>query len=174
MNRWISTMSCRLGHTRKYANSFRRPLRVSGPNICSSQRPLGYLFSLLSPSGWTTAICSWKVFYPSRLVQNTAAWLIIRPLPVWDFKILMLAYKGKKNGPAHTYLQFPIKLHDPLSLKTQWRISSRLSVLSPRWWNELPLAVFPRVTGCRVFLSFFLCQINSQTISDIICGINTP
>ncbi|KAI4879900.1 hypothetical protein NFI96_016065, partial [Prochilodus magdalenae] len=71
------------------------------------------------------------------------------------FKTLMLAYKAK-NGPAPPYLMAMVKsravpraLHasstarlEPPSLRTHGRQASRLlSVLAPRWWNELPLDV---------------------------------
>ena len=71
------------------------------------------------------------------------------------FKTLMLAYKAK-NGPAPPYLMAMVKSRtapralrasstarlDPPSFKARGRQASRLfSVLAPRWWNELPLAV---------------------------------
>ncbi|XP_076836631.1 uncharacterized protein LOC143482216 isoform X1 [Brachyhypopomus gauderio] len=72
-----------------------------------------------------------------------------------QFKILMLAYKAK-NGPAPSYLMVMVKSRsapralrasstarlDPPSLKIHGRHATRcFSVLAPRWWNELPLAI---------------------------------
>ena len=82
----------------------------------------------------------------------------LRSLPVAArirFKTLMFAYKPK-NGPAPPYLMAMVKSRtvpralrasstarlDPPSFKARGRQASRLfSVLAPRWWNELPLAV---------------------------------
>ncbi|KAL7866945.1 hypothetical protein AOLI_G00147590 [Acnodon oligacanthus] len=71
------------------------------------------------------------------------------------FKTLILAYKAK-NGPAPAYLMAMVKSRtvprnlcasstarlDPPSFKVHGRRVSRMfSILAPKCWNELPLAI---------------------------------
>ncbi|KAL7855527.1 hypothetical protein AOLI_G00191310 [Acnodon oligacanthus] len=96
------------------------------------------------------------------------------------FKTLMLAYKVK-NGPAPTYLMAIVKSRtvprnlrasstarlDPPSFKAHGRQASRMfSVLAPKWWNELPLAVRTAeslaVFKCRLKTRLFTQHLNEH------------
>ncbi|KAL7851050.1 hypothetical protein AOLI_G00214060 [Acnodon oligacanthus] len=97
-----------------------------------------------------------------------------------QIKILMLAYKAK-NGPAPTFLMPMVKSQtvprnfrasstarlDPPSFKVHGRRVSRMfSVLAPKWWNELPLAVRTAeslgVFKCRLKMHLFTQHLNEH------------
>ncbi|KAI4887044.1 hypothetical protein NFI96_003211 [Prochilodus magdalenae] len=98
------------------------------------------------------------IFNLPKFTHVTALLRSLHWLPVVAcirFKTLMLAYKAK-NGPAPPYLMAMVKSRavpralratstarlEPPLLRTHGRQASRLlSVLAPRWWNELPLSV---------------------------------
>ncbi|KAI4872942.1 hypothetical protein NFI96_023628, partial [Prochilodus magdalenae] len=142
-------------------------------------------------TGWSSSMA----IRPLQLVQNAAANLIfnlpkfthVTPLlrslhwlPVFArirFKTLMLAYKAK-NGPAPPCLMAMVKSRalrasstarlEPPFLRTHGRHACRLfSVLTPRWWNELPLSIRTAesltVFKCRLKTHLFVMHLSIST-----------
>ncbi|KAF7695991.1 hypothetical protein C0J45_14256, partial [Silurus meridionalis] len=132
-------------------------LVISRLDYCKSLLA-GLPLNAICPLQMIQIVAARLVFNLPKLSHTTPLLRSLHWLPVAArirFKTLMAAYKAK-NGPAPSYLRDLITSRTaprclrssstarlvPPSLRMRGKYISRLfSVLTPRWWNELPLDV---------------------------------